>query len=699
MDTPPLPRDMLAAHLLRLFEQLEATNARRRSEIRTATDWEVERCWLLDRYRQMLGRFPERTPLNPRLVSTIERQHYTIEKLLYESQPGLLVTALAYVPRSRMWPVPGVLVPCGHTENGKAGETYQRACAGLAGKGYFVLTYDPLGQGERKLYWNAEQGADPRSCRDDVGAGNGAAVAGRSDIGGCTTEHSYVGNQCFLLGISVAQYMIWDSIRGIDYLQSRPEVDPERIAIAGNSGGGTNTAYTAPLDERIKVAVPCCYITTFTWRRRSWTTGDAEQDLVGQLAAGLDHADLLRLVAPRPLLVGSAALDYFPLEGARESVAIARELYATLGAGERIAHAVAEAPHGYSIELRRATYRWLNRWFDKEEEGDEEPETVVESDADLQCTPGGQVALLGSKTPFTLNLRRLEAPQPGRARSVKEAILQFTAFESTGQRPAARPPDTQLFRTEGLRRIETVRLWPEIDVAVPGLAYAWRDGGQQRRALLWVDGAGKEVALEGSTFRTALNRLLPEGWLVLAIDVRGVGETAPRPTGRANPEIMGAEALLTYESFVAGKPLFGMRLRDIVCAVNYLTARPDVAAAAGVTLVGWGAGGLLGLHAAALDERVSALAAINTLASYRSLVAHEHYAHHVSSFIPGVVATQDSPDGYEVDDVAALVTPRPLLRLRPVDHMNAPLTAETDDDVSSALLGWLQQLPVPSAEY
>ena len=100
-------------------------------------------------------------------------------------------------------------------------------------------------------------------------------------------------------------------------------------------------------------------------------------------------------MAPRPLLAGSAALDFFPLEGARESVAAAAPLYATLGAPEAIAHAVAEAPHGYSRDLRRATFRWLNRWLNVDA-GDDDPEGPVEQDADLQCTPEGQVTLLGS---------------------------------------------------------------------------------------------------------------------------------------------------------------------------------------------------------------------------------------------------------------------------------------------------------------
>src|SRR5688572_13412772 len=330
----------------------------------------------------MLGAFPERNDLAPRVTGRLERERYVIEKLIFETQPGLLVTANLYVPRvsGRR---PAVLVPCGHSENGKAAETYQRVCIGLASKGYVVLIYDPIGQGERQLYWNAATRA--------------------SDMGGNTAQHSYAGNQWLLLGANIAQAMVWDSIRAVDYLVSRPEVDSERIGMAGNSGGGTNTAYTVPLDERIKVAATCCYITTLAWRRRSWTTGDGEQNLLGQLPEGLDHADFLRLMAPRPVLVGSAALDFFPLEGARQSVEIAGELYRALDVPERIEHVVADAPHGYSPTLRRATLAWMHRWLGVPEADDSEPDVPIESDFDLQCTPDGQVVLLGSVDILTLN--------------------------------------------------------------------------------------------------------------------------------------------------------------------------------------------------------------------------------------------------------------------------------------------------------
>jgi pimeloyl-ACP methyl ester carboxylesterase len=268
-------------------------------------------------------------------------------------------------------------------------------------------------------------------------------------------------------------------------------------------------------------------------------------------------------------------------------------------------------------------------------------------------------------------------------------VARLTGYASPSRRPAAAPPENRLFRYEGLRRLETVTLWPEPDIAIRGTCYTWRAHTGPYRPLLWLDGEGVATAQQRPLFKALLADLLPHGWLALAIDVRGLGETAPRPTGRPNAQLMGAEAFLTYESFVSGRPLFGMRLRDAAFALDYLLTRPNTDVSGGVTMIGRGAGGLLALHLATLDPRVAAVATVDTLASYRSIVEHERYAHPISSFIPGVVACPDSPGGYDLDDLAGAVSPRPMLRLRPVDHLNQPLAADSDEQIQQALLNWL----------
>src|SRR5947208_9393896 len=143
-------------------------------------------------------------------------------------------------------PRPGVLSPCGHSAEGKAAAAYQILHINLAKRGYVVLTYDPVGQGERSQFWDAERG----KSRFNLTCG----------------EHAVLGNPLYLLGTSLARYRIWDGLRALDYLASRPDVDPERLGCVGNSGGGNLTAYLAALDRRIRTAVIGCYITALPRR-------------------------------------------------------------------------------------------------------------------------------------------------------------------------------------------------------------------------------------------------------------------------------------------------------------------------------------------------------------------------------------------------------------------------------------------------
>src|ERR1051325_7043119 len=177
-----------------------------------------------------IGEFPDKkTPLNPKVIGTLKADGFRVEKVIYESRPNHHVTANLYIPDGK-GPFPGVLVPCGHSANGKAAEAYQRACILLAQNGLAALCYDPIGQGER-LQLLDDKKKDP--------------------LGGNTTEHTMIGIGAWLVGQSCAGYRIWDGIRSLDYLSSRPEVDAKRIGCTGNSGGGTLTAYLMALDDRL----------------------------------------------------------------------------------------------------------------------------------------------------------------------------------------------------------------------------------------------------------------------------------------------------------------------------------------------------------------------------------------------------------------------------------------------------------------
>ncbi len=322
----------------------------------------------------MLGGLPaQKTPLHPQITGRIQMSGFHIEKLIFESLPGVYVTALLYIPDDKK-KHPGILVPCGHAANGKV--HYQALCQRLVQRGYVVICWDPVGQGERSQFWNAK--------------------AGKSRYNLICAEHAVLGNLAYLAGTNLARWEIWDGMRAIDYLLTRPEVDSERINITGTSGGGFQTAHIAALDNRIKVAVPSCYITALPMRMYNRIfqdpDSDPEQDLFGMVSNGVDNPGLLLLMYPRPVLVASAVLDYFPIEGARRTVREVTSLYKQFGHGEGIAMVEGYHGHQYSDENQEAAIEFLDRHNQLPAAHGLPPVSDL-AEKSLQCTRTGQVML------------------------------------------------------------------------------------------------------------------------------------------------------------------------------------------------------------------------------------------------------------------------------------------------------------------
>ena len=381
--------EMLDRYLTRIAAQFWEARSTRLKAIATPDQVVERQVEIRRKLLDMLGPFPARTPLNPRVTGGFERKGYRVENLLYESRPGNYVTANLYIPtESGPGPFPAILGSCGHSNNGKASTVYQRVFAGLARLGFVVLVYDPPGQGERFLYYDPELGESELHPEWPT-----------------TVEHTMAGIQCLLTGSNAANYFVWDGIRGIDYLISRPEVDPDRIGATGNSGGGTLTAYIAAVDERIKVAVPSCYITR--WDRLWKTIGpqDAEQCLIPFISEGLDFSDFIIAFAPKPYLANTAIRDFFPILGARESVAESLRIYQMLGRPESVDRFEADDEHGYTRPRREAAYRWLGEHLLGLSGSIVEAPMDPEPDRRLQVTASGQVSteFPGSETIGTLN--------------------------------------------------------------------------------------------------------------------------------------------------------------------------------------------------------------------------------------------------------------------------------------------------------
>jgi len=638
---------------------------------------------------KMLGGPLDKTPLNPRIVGTVERPGYRIEKVIFESRPRLFVTANLYVPAGT-GRKPGILGPLGHSVNGKAWPSYQKLFSNLARKGYVVLAYDPFGQGERIEY---------------PGSRPGQTAIG----GGGTSEHEYAGRRLILLGANFGLFRAWDGIRGIDYLLTRAEVDPERIGCCGQSGGGTLTQFLSALDNRIRVAVVSMGNTENLAQADVEPPGsadDAEQNIIPALARGIDRADLLYAFAPKPLLMGITLHDaghtYSPeyVSASLDLLEEYKRAYGILGATDRVALQATTVSHGYVYEMRRATYAWFNRWFEMKNADDGETSQAVESDATLFVTSTGFVTTsLGGETALSLTRQmadEVHTPSPLGADEVRTRIRSVLSVdESRDAKVVARVLAS--IKKPGYRA-EQIEVSSDREIRTPGWVLTPDNAGAATPTLLYVGESGAWSAIAEDAFAERL--CARGGCRVAVIDVRGRGDAAIGypPRGRFYfPGRIPDEAYLTWFTLMLGKPLLGGQVYDILRALDYLRSRPDVGG--GVSLVGDGAHGVIALYAAALDSRVLKVALRQTVTDYRSLATAERYTQPFGIYAYGLLREFDLPD------VARAMAPRPVLLINPVSPRGEPAgatateryksvpnttvrTLETSDDPVQVLAEW-----------
>lgn len=612
---------------------------------------------------KMLGGPFEKTPLNPRVTGTVDRPGYRIEKLTYESRPRLYVTANLYVPNGT-GRRPAILGPLGHSTNGKAWPTYQRLFSNLARKGYVVLAFDPFGQGERIEYPGPEPG------RSTVG-------------GGGTGEHEYAGRRLVLLGANFSLFRAWDGIRGIDYLLTRPEVDPDRIGCCGQSGGATMTQFLAALDSRIRVAVVSEGNTENLAEENVEPPGsadDAEQNIVPGLARGIDRADLLYAFAPKPLLMTITLHDaghtYSPeyVTGSVDFLEEYKRAYGLLGAADRVSLQATTVSHGYVYEMRRATYSWFNRWFDMKDADDTETSQAVEKDATLFVTPTGFVATsFGGETALSLTRQMagsIRTPPASSPADVRQRIHDVLGIDERRDAPVA----ARVLATVAKAgyRAEQFEIASEREIRTPGWLLSPDRATAATPTVLYVG----EGSAWGSVAEDAFaERLCAKGGCRVAIiDVRGRGDCAIAypPRGRFYfPGRITDEAYLTWFTLMLGRPLLGGQVYDALRTLDYLRSRQD--AGGPVSIVGDGAHGVIALYAAALDERVRGVALRRTVTDYRSLAGAERYTQ------PFGIYAYDILRNFDLPDIARATAPRPVLMLDPMTPAGQPAGAAATD--------------------
>jgi len=642
-----LASEMLYEYLTAIAHEKLIERQKRISSIQTVQQIAQRQEEIRLRIHSMLGPLPDKTPLEAQITGSFDRDDYRVEKIVYQSRPHYYVTANLYIPTGKGdGPFPAILGPCGHSLTGKAAAVYQKVYSGLATLGCVVLVYDQPGQGERFMYYNEKLGESTFHPEWPS-----------------TVEHTMAGIQCLLAGSNAATYFIWDAIRGIDYLLSRPEVDSTRIGITGNSGGGTLSAYTSALDNRIEVAVPSCYITS--WRMLWDTIGpqDAEQNLLPFIANGLDFSDFAIAFAPKPYLINAAIQDFFPIRGTRASFEEARRVYKVAGAKDNIQLFEANDGHGYTKPRRESAYSWFGKHFLNLSGPVEEREMRPELDQTLQVTSSGQVVTdyPDAESMSSLNAAFAQARKPKLPPlENRQEIQEFRDSLLKGIRELLQyngdleaPLNLQNRGNGSFEGIDLdyVTYDSEPGITIPALFFKPADpsSGWKTPVLYASDRSMADDA------GTDIEALVEAGHPVLAPDVRGKGETA-----RANEDDGSFANWFSDDYRVAmmalqlNRPLVGMRMLDLTRGVSVLEKLCGKSQT-GCIAVGKGSGTIPLLHTAALDQRITTIVLENGLISWMNMVQNTYHRQQLDNVVQGALEVYDLPF------LAAVIAPRMLV--------------------------------------
>lgn len=603
---------MIQAYLARVAEELDG----RYSEgMASADDWTARRPAFQAEFLHMLGLdpLPERTPLHATVTGTVQGEGFVVENLHYQSVPGLYVTANLYRPAdvAADAKLPAVLYVCGHSPMGRDGNktVYQPHGIWFARHGYVCLVVDTLQMGEIP------------------GIHHGTYREGR------WWWHSR--------GYTSAGVECWNGVRGIDYLLSRPDVDPDRLAVTGISGGGAATFWVAGADDRVAVAVPVSGMADLSSYVGNRVINGHCDCMFLYNAFEWPWTRIAALIAPRPMLfVNSDADAIFPMDANERVIARLERLYSQFGAGDQVDAVVSVGGHAYREDIRRAAYRFLNAHL----KGDASP--VLDSEADV--TPEAGVdrtftipteqlrvfatddelpgdALNGEIDRHFVPMARVDLPGEGEFDGWRDRLLDELRRVTFGHVPERIPPA----RVVGEDGEDVIRIETEPGIVLPlSRIQAPASGAPPRRVLLVIADAN-DPAAEG------IDEIVREGDAAYMLPPRGVGPT--RWTESDPPNYVARAHVLLGRTIDSG------RTWDAAATARYLDQSHG--GNVPVAVVGRGAAGILGAYAALLEPEIAEVVAVDPPASHMDEGAPQYL---------NVLRVLDIPEAL------GLLAPRPL---------------------------------------
>lgn len=538
----------------------------------TKAEWTEKAAALRQQIRVANGLVPthERTPLNVEIFGRIEREDYSIEKVYFEPFPGFFTTGNLYRPLGKQGPFPGIVSPHGHWARGRL-ESIERGsipgrCINFAKQGYVIFAYDMIGYNDS----------------------------------GKQIEHNYGGAHEGLWGLSAMGLQLQNSMRSIDFLESLPDVDNERIGCTGASGGGTQTFILTAVDERIKVSAPVNMIS-------ATMQGGCICENAPNLRLDVSNIEIGALMAPRPLLLVSATGDWTVNTPTVEYPAI-RSIYAHFDAEDKVHQVQIDAEHNYNKESREAVYAWFAKWFLDAEDASAVKEVAFQvepDDALLVFSERDLPSHALNQEEFLPAWADMSQQATEKLKPTNEAELQtFREEMGSGLQHALglhipKNSDITLVEPEGafpttyhtnLSARHLVIGRKGIGDTIPALLLSSEPLIGHDPVTLIVHPEGKEKLINSETGEPSalITDLLSADQKVLIIDVFGTGEHSDYERSE------DTHFFTTYNRTTAA-----LRVQDIVTALRCFTNRDDISE---VNLIGIGEAGLWSLLAAAFTD-------------------------------------------------------------------------------------------------
>ncbi|MFO0425477.1 MAG: alpha/beta hydrolase family protein [Planctomyces sp.] len=605
----------------------------------SSEDWAQQRKNLREDLLTAWGGFPEEPyPLNPQVLGTIQRDGYRIERIVFQTMPDVWMTANAWIPEQKQvsakQQMPAVLCVHGHWPGAKQDPVVQARCIGLAKLGFFVLCVDAFGAGERAV---------GKKLGEYHGEMTGAML--------------------LPVGKPLSGIQVYENRRAVDYLQTRPEVDPQRIGITGASGGGNQTMYAGGFDERFRCVVPTCSVGT--WQAYLHAACCMCEVVPGGLRFS-EEGNILGLSADRGLMVTSATKDayQFSVDQARISVERAR-IISGLTTGQEVRHTIIESPHHYNQPMREAMYGWMTKHLKGEGSGDaiQEPEIQTEDPETLRCYPGESrpddfvtIPEFAYRLGTELTSRNADISQLSSSESLQEwqkterkklqDVLGLGDLRSMNGLEQLHPAGVK--ETSG-HEFERITFQPEPGLSIFALldpvdiaSSAENKSSPRPLAVVMDIDLGAE-----SAFRSAVSEeLRKHGWRIAAPELRATG-TFRIPSDRIGnaPDHNSAEWAMWV-----GRPLLGQWVTDVRQTVDAISLSDGVLPEK-IAVIGFGSSGVTALATAALDERITSAVAIRSLSSYVSRSPYRYQ--HLGIMVPGILSHFG-----DIQHLAALAAPR-----------------------------------------